>query len=197
MDLNHIINRSKGIIINPEAEWQTISGETSSSKDVFTNFVLPYLLLGFVSSAIGGFLLGQLMLFASIAMAFVSLVVYVVVLFITPIIIEALGKSFNTEVNRDKAFKLVAYSFTPSYIINIIVGLLPILGILGILGLYGIYIMWVGFGSLLNTPEDKKVGFFIVTLLILIGEMTILSLILVAIVMFALGMGGGLYLLGK
>ncbi|MCX7863254.1 MAG: YIP1 family protein [Bacteroidales bacterium] len=194
MDFNQIFVRTKGIIMNPESEWQTISSETSTSKEVFTGFVLPYLVIGFISSVIGAFLFSNWIFIASVASALVSLIVYIIVLFITPMIIEPLGKSFATEVNRDKAFKLLAYSFTPSYVINIVIGILPILGILGIVGLYGIYIMWVGFSKLFNTPEDKKVGFFIVTLLIIIGEMVILSLILGSIILFALGMGGGYYL---
>ncbi len=197
MNLKHIINRSKAIILKPEIEWQTIAEETSNIKDVFINFVLPYLILGFISSTIGFFLARYLTLSASVAFALISLIVFVVVLFVSSIIIEALGKSFNTEISRNKAFKLVAYSFTPSYIINIIVGLLPILSILTILGLYSIYIMWVGFGSLLNTPQEKRVGFFIITLLILISEMVLLNFILGAIFVSALGMDGWMILLAK
>lgn len=96
-----------------------------------------------------------------IATALTSFLVYIIVLYVTPIIIKALGSSFGTEVSQDKAFKLVAYSFVPSYVIGILVGLLPILSILGILGLYSLYVFWHGFGALLHTPEDKKVGFLL------------------------------------
>lgn len=184
MNLNQLINRSTEIILNPKTEWEAITEETSHCKDVFTNFVLPYLLVDFLSSTIGISLFKHFSIVVSIAQSFIPIIEFVVILFLTPIIIEALGKLFNTEVSRNKAFKLVAYSFTPSYIINIIVGLLPFLHNLVILSLYGIYIMWVGFGSLLNTPQDKKIGYFIITLLILIGEMVILHFILFAIIIF-------------
>ncbi len=184
MNIQEIIDRTKGIIVNPEAEWQKIDSEISTSKDVFFNYVFPYLLLNFVAAVAGSFIFPRLWFSPSyiIATAVSSFLVYVIVLFVTPYIIKALGNSFGSEVDLNKAFKLIAYSFTPSYVIGILTGLIPVLGVLGILGLYGLYIMWFGFGVLFKTPEDKKVGFYIVTLLIIIGEFFILSFILGAIV---------------
>ncbi len=182
MDIQAIIKRTLGIILKPKEEWKIIESETTTSKEVFLSYVFPYLILNFLASIAGSFLFGYF--FSTIyiiASAFSTLLVYIVVLFVTPYIIQALGESFNSEVDTNKAFKLVAYSFTPSYVIGIIIGLLPVLGILGIVGLYGLYIMWHGF-TLFKTPEDKKVGFYIVTLLIIIGEFVILSIILATIV---------------
>lgn len=72
----------------------------------------------------------------------------------------------------------MAYSFVPSYLIAILTGLFPVVSILGIAGLYSLYVLWHGFGSLLHTPEDKRVGFYIVSILIIIGEYVVLGLIL-------------------
>jgi len=188
MDINAFFNRTKNLIVNPEEEWKIIEAEETKASVVFTNFVLPYLILNFIASILGSFLFAGIFLLYSpltygIATALTSFLVYIIVLYVTPIIIKALGSSFGTEVSQDKAFKLVAYSFVPSYVIGILVGLLPSLSILGILGLYSLYVFWHGFGALLHTPEDKKVGFFIVSILIIIAEYVILGIILGAILL--------------
>jgi|YNPMSStandDraft_2_1061718.scaffolds.fasta_scaffold13383_2 hypothetical protein len=195
MDIKLIIDRSKEILFNPKAEWQKINEETTGTKDVLMGFVLPYLILNFIASIIGNFLFKTIFFspLYFIAFAFVNLFVYLIILYITPVILQALAKSFSAEVDKVKAFKLVSYSFTPSYIIGIIVGLLPLLSIFGIVGLYGLYIMWVGFDILLKVPEDKKVGFYIVSILIIIGEFLILSLILGAILLSFFATGSFLY----
>lgn len=185
MDIKALINRSSGIILNPQLEWQKINEETSGTKDVLMNFVLPYLVLNFIASVIGSFLFSPFFVstFYIIAYALVNVIVYLVVLYLTPIILQALSNSFSAEVDKTKVFKLIAYTFTPSYIIGILVGLFPLLSILSIVGLYGLYIMWIGFDIMIKMPADKKVGFYIVSLLIVLAEFMIISLILGAIIL--------------
>jgi hypothetical protein len=182
MDINAFINRTKNLIVKPEEEWKVIESEDTKPGAIMMNFVLPYLVLGFVATLLGSYLFAGRWIFNplgyAIATAVTSFVVYIIVLYVTPIIIKALGSSFGTEVSQEKAFKLMAYSFVPSYLIAIVTGLFPVVSILGIAGLYSLYIFWHGFGSLLHTPEDKKVGFYIVSILIIIGEYVVLGLIL-------------------
>jgi len=185
MDMNAFFNRTKNLIVKPEEEWKVIEGEDTKPGAILINFVLPYLVLGFVASVLGAYVFANHWFYNplgyAIASSVTTLLVYIIVLYVTPIIIKALGNSFGTEVSQEKAFKLVAYSFVPSYIVSILTGLFPMLSILGLAGLYSLYIFWHGFGSLLHAPEDKKVGFFIVSLLIIIGEYIVLGLILGAL----------------
>ena len=182
MEINALINRTKSLIVKPEEEWKVIESEDTKPGTIMMNFVLPYLVLGFIATLLGSYLFAGRWFFNpigyAIATAITSFVVYIIVLYVTPIIIKALGSSFGTEVSQEKAFKLIAYSFVPSYIMTILTGLLPVISILGILGLYSLYILWHGFGSLLHAPKDKKVGFYIVSILIIIGEYVVLGLIL-------------------
>lgn len=182
MDINAFFNRTKNLIVKPEEEWKVIESEDTKSGAIMMNFVLPYLVLGFVATLLGSYLFAGRWIFNplgyALATAITSFVVYIIVLYVTPIIIKALGSSFGTEVSQEKAFKLIAYSFVPSYLIAILTGLFPVVSILGLAGLYSLYILWHGFGSLLHTPEDKKVGYYIVTILIIIGEYVVLGLIL-------------------
>ncbi|MGQ9846876.1 MAG: Yip1 family protein [Bacteroidales bacterium] len=182
MEINALISRTKNLILKPEEEWKVIESEDTKPGTVMMNFVLPYLVLDFIASLLGSYLFAWRWFFNpiryAVATALTSFVVYIIVLYVTPIIIKALGYSFGTEVSQEKAFKLIAYSFVPLYLIAILTDLFPVISILSILGLYSLYILWHGFGSLLHAPEDKKVGFYIVSILIIIGEYIVLSLIL-------------------
>ena len=62
-------------------------------------------------------------------------------------------------------------------------GLIPMLGVLAILGLYSFYLLFVGLPILMKTPEDKKVGYFVVTVVLGIVVYFIISAIIGSISM--------------
>ncbi len=197
MDIKLIFNRSKEIIINPQNEWHKINNENTGIKEVLTGFVIPYLLFILLASVIGSLLFRTIFFnpVYSIVYSIFNLLTYIVVILITPVILQALANNFSAEVDKVKALKLISFSFTPSYIIGIVIGFLPAFSVLGIVGLYGLYIMWVGFDILINVSQDKKVGFYLVTILIIIIEFVIFSLILGTILFTFFGLGG-LYMVG-
>jgi hypothetical protein len=142
MDINAFINRTKNLIVKPEEEWKVIESEDTKPGAIMMNFVLPYLVLGFVATLLGSYLFAGRWIFNplgyAIATAVTSFVVYIIVLYVTPIIIKALGSSFGTEVSQEKAFKLMAYSFVPSYLYHSY-GLFPVVSILGKQALFTIF----------------------------------------------------------
>ena len=188
MNINAIINRTKNLIISPIEEWKNIEKEETVASDVLKNFVLPYLVLNALASIVGNVLFTGKILFYNpvpyaIISAVISILIYLIVIYVTAEIIKRLGPNFDTEIDNNKAFKLVAYSFAPSYVISIIVGIFPFLYPLGILGLISFFVMWYGFGSLLHTPDEKKVGFFIISILIIIIEYLAIAFILGSILL--------------
>jgi hypothetical protein len=55
---------------------------------------------------------------------------------------------------------------------------LPPLSILMAFALYSLYLFWEGSTILLGTPDDNKVGFVVVSSLIMLGIYAILSLVI-------------------
>ncbi len=178
MKVNAFINRSINIMVNPKTEWEHIANENFPIRSITLNFVLPYLIMDFISSMLGCVLFSSKNMIYPLKFAFVqsvtSFLVYIIILYITPVFIQLIGISFNIQINRENAFKLIAYSFTPVFIIGIIVGLIPALGVIDIVGLYAFYIMWHGYDMMLNIT-DKKTFFYIISVLIIIAEYILLG----------------------
>jgi hypothetical protein len=178
MDLNAIIKRTSNIIIKPAEEWQVISQEKTSKKDVISGFALPYIIVVAIASVAGSYLFSFGFFSSSyiILSALIAFVVPFLGIFISAYIINALAPSFGSVSNIDNSFKLVIYSYTASFLASIITGFLPVLFFIGIAGLYSFYIFWLGFTPMMKTPDDKKAGYAIISILIMIGVYGILSI---------------------
>jgi len=74
---------------------------------------------------------------------------------------------------------VAVYSFTPAWVAGIL-DIIPALSPLVVLAsLYGLYILYLGLAApLLDTPREKVIGYFIVSLVVAIVIMAIFSLVL-------------------
>jgi hypothetical protein len=185
----NIIQRAKGIITNPKAEWEVIKSETSTPQQVLMSYVVPLALAGAAAAFIGyGFIWRSALINWGIYHAIVGLVTSVLSVLVAAFVLDALAPTFGSEKNFGKSVQLVAYSYTPSFI-GALLAIYPPLSIIGSLfGLYGIYIWYLGLGPLKNTPEDKKVTYMIITVIVLIVVWIILGVILAAILMPVFGL---------
>jgi hypothetical protein len=185
MDLNKIYNRVKNIIVKPDDEWLIIKAETEDKNEVIRNYALPLLGLIAISSLIGSAItkmpLGNSFLSVFVT-AIIVFVVQFLVMYLSAFIINELAPSFGSKKNINSAFRLVIYASTASYVASIFSGLIPMLAVLfGIFGLYSIYLFWTGLTAMMETPENKKVAYIIVSFLIIVAITLVLGAIFGAI----------------
>jgi hypothetical protein len=197
MDFNQIISRAKNIILSPASEWEAIKTEAKPSKDVLMNYVLPFVLLVAICQIAGSlvFHMSYFSLSVSLLSALIAIIVPIASIYISAWIITELAPSFGSHKNFDSAFSLVAYSSTALFVASAASGLIPLLGIsviLSLFGLYSLYLLYLGFTPIMGTPEDKKVVYFIVSLVIYIAAMLVFSMVLG---LFLLGAGTGTVLM--
>jgi hypothetical protein len=88
----------------------------------------------------------------------------IVGVFILTFIADFLAPRFDGVSNRANAFKLVAYSYTARWLAGIF-GLIPALFIFSFLGLYSLYLIYAGATPLMKVPQEKAVGYTVVTIL--------------------------------
>jgi len=169
MDFNAIFTRAKNILIQPATEWEVVKGETSDKNAVLKDYALPLIILVAIASFLGGliftrfeFLIGYI-----VAKAVGDFIVAFLGIYISAIVINKLASSFGSKKDTNAAFKLVIYSFTPVFIAQIVANLIPPLFFVAIFGLYIIYLLWMGLGTMMGTPEDKKVGYVVVSSLLI------------------------------
>ena len=195
----NLIERAKNILISPAKEWDVIAGEEPDVNKIFTGYVIPLAGAAAVAAFIGYGLIGFNMLGYRMGgidwglyQALVSFIVSVCSVFLTAFVIDALAPSFGSEKNFGRSFQLVAYSYTAGWIGGLF-QILPVIAFLGtILSLYGLYILYIGMPKLKYTPADKHIGYFVVTLIVLIAVYLVVGLILSAIMepLFGLSYGG-------
>lgn len=162
-----LIDRVKKILLQPKQEWEVISGETTTTAELYKNYIILLAAIGPVASIIGLSIIGVSMPFGgtfrvpittAVGSAVVHYILSLVGVYILALIIDILAPYFSAEKNMSQAFKLSAYSYTAGWIAGIFV-ILPVLSILGILGLYGLYLLYTGIPVLMKAPEEKSLGY--------------------------------------
>ena len=193
-----IIDRAKNIIISPAKEWDVIALEHPDAGKIITGYVLPLAGAAAVAAFIGYGLIGvDAGLFKiagtnwGIYYALNVIIGAIAGVYICAFVIDALAPSFGSEKNIGRSIQLVAYAYTPAWLGGLL-AILPAIALIGSLfGLYGLYLLYMGIPKLKKTPEDKLIGYYVVSLVVIIVVYFVMGLIMSRILMPALGLSFG------
>jgi len=173
-----LIERVKGILLNPKDTWPQIKDESISFSEVLTGYAMPLAAIPAVFGLLGYALIGMRLGFGHLVyripfgLALIWAIVYYILvlagLYIQGIVINALAPSFGSKQNAVNAFKLAVYAYTPAFIAGIL-SIIPAIGILVfLLSLYGIYLLYLGIPVMMETPKEKVIGYLIITIIVMI-----------------------------
>ena len=183
-NINFVFNRAIKLILNSKSEWNIILTETLTKKAIIKNYALPWMIIMMVCCFIGESLFVSRYIFSVgyvlTKATFIFAVTYIGI-HVSSLIINELTTSFNSKKDSEAVFKLVVYSCTGYFMASSLALLIPPLAILMAFALYSLYLFWEGSTILLGTPGDNKVGFVVVSSLIMLGIYAILTLIIKAI----------------
>jgi Yip1 domain len=195
----NIIERVKNIIVTPKTEWLKIDTEEATLSSLLTGYVLPLTVIGAVAAFVGYAFIGIDTGVFGIKMKGMDwglytgigkLVTGVLSFVIAAYVVDMLAPSFASEKNLNKSAQLVAYGTTPA-MVGAFLGILPMLSIIGgLFGLYGIYLWYLGLGPIKKTPEDKKVVYIVVTVLVYIVAIFIIGAIVNMVLGTVFNIGG-------
>lgn len=184
-----LIERVKDLIISPKSEWAVIDGEAATVGGLFTGYVMILAAIPAIALAIGLFLFVPrgvvaygvtygLSAGAIIAGALVQYALALVSVYVIALIIDALAPTFGSTKNPIQALKVAAYYPTAYWVASILM-IVPALGFIGVLvgGIYSLYLLFLGLPVLMKTPQDKQVGYFVVTLIVAIVVLGIVGAI--------------------
>jgi hypothetical protein len=184
-----LVERAKGMLVRPSAEWPRVAAETTEPMKVLTNYVIPLALIGPIASLIGMQLFGINVLFTtvtpsigtSLGIAITSFVMTLVGVFVLAFIANWLSPKFGGKDDFPAAFRLVAYAMTASWIGGIF-GLIPSLAIIGLLfGLYTLYVLYLGTSPVMAVPKDKQLTYTVVTILAAIVLYIVVGMVTAAV----------------
>jgi hypothetical protein len=176
-----LVDRAMKILFQPGAEWDRIKGERTSLGSLLMGYILPLVVLSAACGVIGMSLIGVGMFGVSVKVPIVQAVVSgvlqvvftLVAVFLLGLLINALAPTFGSTQDPSQANKLAAYSMTAGLLAGVFT-IFPPIAILGILGLYSLVLLYIGLPRLMNTPADKRVGYFVTILIIwIVGALVI------------------------
>lgn len=169
-----LINRVKGILLSPSAEWDKIDAEPATVGGLYTGYVAIVAAIPVIARLIGSVVFGygafgviyHPPIVSSVVTAIVGYVLILAEVFVLAVVIDALAPSFDGQKNQVQAFKVAAYSGTAGWVAGIF-AIFPPLSLLAVLGaLYGLYILYLGLPKLMKTPQDKGLGYTVVTIIV-------------------------------
>jgi hypothetical protein len=196
----NLVERAKNIIVSPVKEWNVIAAETPDTGKIITGYVLPLAGAAAIAAFIGYGLIGFNYGFGvrmkginwGVYHGLTILVSALVSVFVSSFVIDALAPNFGSEKNLGRSVQLVSYSYTPAWVGGLL-AILPSLALVGSLaGLYGLYLLYIGMPIMKKTPEDKHVGYFVVSLLVMIVVFMLIGWILGRILLSIFGLSYGL-----
>ena len=186
-----IVERVKNIIMTPKTEWLVIAAEEPNTAQIFKGYVLPLALIPAIAHIIGLSVIGRGMMSSfswGIAMGLIQFILAFVGVYISAYVIAFLAPRFGSQQDMGRAVQLVAYSYTPAWVAGIL-SIVPALGVLVFVGgLYGLYLMYLGLPQMMKTPQDKVIGYLVVSIVAVMVTYWILTLILTPIVLSLFGL---------
>lgn len=185
----NLFERAKNILLSPKTEWEVIKAESSTTSGLFTQYVLILAAIPAIATFIGHSIIGvSLGPFGSFKVPMSNGILYAVLqyvftlvgVYVAAFVVDALAPSFGSSKDMIASMKVVVYSWTAAWVAGIF-AIIPAISILGILGLYSFYLLYLGLKIVKDTPQDKLVGYFIVTIIVLIIIYFIIGYLVTAI----------------
>jgi hypothetical protein len=180
-----LVSRVKNILTTPKTEWPVVDGENDSHIKVLTTYVLIlaaipaiamficYGLIGWHGYALTGYAIRQ---------AIIQYVTMVGGVYLTAFVINILTENFGSRKDFDKAFSLVAYAYTPAFVGGIFYLHSSIAILASIASLYSLYLLYMGLTPMMKTPEDKRVSYFVISLIVMVVVSLVLGAILAVLI---------------
>ena len=201
MTADNVVARVKSILLTPRSEWPLIAAEPQTVGGLYAGYIvilaaipaavhfLSYSVIGVSVPFLGSYRVG---ITSAVTTAVVSYVLSLVGIYILALIVDALAPTFGGEKNQVQALKVVAYSYTASWIASII-GIIPGLGLLAALAgaIYGIYLLNMGLPFAMKCPQDRAAGYTAVTVVVAIVVGFVLGMAINGVGRYGYGYGFG------
>jgi len=190
MDLGKLIERAKGIILSPKAEWEKIAAESTDVKSLFVGYAMILAAIPAICGFIGMTLVGvsvpmfgtvRTPIGSGIAQMVITYVLGLGAMFLVSLIINALAPTFGGQKDPIQALKVIVYASTPVWLAGVF-SLIPLLGVLTIIaGLYGLYLLYIGLSPLMKNPQEKSIGYTALIVVCYIVLFIIVGVVITAI----------------
>jgi hypothetical protein len=172
-----LLERIKGVIVNPDAEWAKVEAEDKSVLALYRDYVILLAaippLAGFLAAYFFGFSHGHSgvmheTFMGGLARAALQYLLSLPILYLVAFVISNVADFFEGKADDRKALTLAAYSYTPAWLASAF-ALVPGFRWLDVLGFYGIYVFYHGLTRMLKLPKDNADVFTLAVLFLCVA----------------------------
>ena len=163
----NIVARVKEILLTPKAAWPVIETETTTTAELYTQYIMILAAIQAVAGFIGMSLFGisamgvtvRVPLLTGLIQMVLGYGLALVMFYVMALIADALAPKFGGQKNTMNALKLIAYSGTAAMVGGVF-AIIPALGILTLIaGLYSLYLLYLGVPTLMKVPQEKALPY--------------------------------------
>ncbi|MBN2399762.1 MAG: YIP1 family protein [Candidatus Aminicenantes bacterium] len=185
----NLVERAKKILLSPAKEWEVIKGENLTIVDMFTKYAMILAAIPAVAGFIGYSVIGisygfgtfRVPIGTSLVWAIMQYILSLGGVFLIAFIMDILAPTFGCSKNLVAAVKIVVFSYTAAWVAGIL-NIIPSLGILvGIASIYSLYLMYMGMKIVKDVPNDKMVGYFVVTIIAAVVVFVVIGVVVSAV----------------
>ncbi len=169
------ISNAKEVILHHEAEWTRILSDENDKQSLLRYgmvlLTIAYVLL-FALSLVVGMAVTSILPFSAlhiITSVAIQFALSIASLYFVPMILASLAPSFGGQNNPMNALKLFVFASTPAWL-GMAVSMIPLLGWLAAIagGIFAIYLFWHHVAEAMSIPAEKKVGYVVVAVIVLV-----------------------------
>jgi hypothetical protein len=186
--MHPLLARIRNIVADPRSEWPLIATEPGDPMRLFVRYVAVLAAIPAVAGFVGSSLIGVSVsvgrlhdpVLFGLVRAVISYLFSFVIVYLAALAIDVMAPLFQTQRNFTNALKLAVYSFTPVWLIGIVL-MVPGLRFLSILGLYAIRLLWTGLPPLMGTPRSKVLPYALAVVVAAFGITIAMAVIQAAV----------------
>lgn len=196
----NLVDRAKNILLTPNTEWDVIREESTTTSNLFMQYAIILAAIPAIAGFIGYYLIGVSFGFGmfrfefgiALTWAILTFILSLISVYILGWIIDALAPSFGSSKDLISSLKVAVYAYTASWVAGIFY-IIPSISILAALaGLYSLFLLYMGLKKVKMVPQDKMVGYFVVTIVAALVLYFVIGAIITAIVFSNYYTGGAL-----
>jgi hypothetical protein len=181
IDLNRTLSLVKGGIFDPEKTWRDYLPEAENWQKTAFLLTGPLIIFAAVAAYLLGFLGSDVSVFGRFRPTIVSTIMTMVSSAIAAVVIawvfSAVAGAFGGKSGFGLGLAATTFAFIPGYIGQALVWLPWIGGLLSLgLFIYALVLLWKAIPVFLAVPDGKRVGHYILALVVSIAAMFILSM---------------------
>lgn len=177
MRIFRTLKRIIRILIVPLREWPLIVKESESISLIIKYYAWPLIVLGALIKAGKVFLkftdevnLIQFRIPFSLTVLLFNMVAPLFVILVGGSLIKYLSKRMGASGHKNGAFRLLIYSYTPVFLVTMLINAeiqMQYLQYIGLISIYSAVLYWMGMGPVLQIPSERKFGLLIFSTMIL------------------------------